>query len=78
MHAWIKFDGLTGSSTTIPLDLSAYDWVLSPGDVNRDGRPDLVVREKASGYLWLLAGRAGGYRARRFLAEGYGGYDLAG
>ena len=49
--------GLTGSSTTVPsLDLTRYDWVLSPGDVNRDGRADLVVREKATGYLWLLAG----------------------
>ena len=71
--------GLTGSSTTVPsLDLTRYDWVLSPGDVNRDGRADLVVREKATGYLWLLAGATGGYKARRFLAEGYGGYDLAG
>ena len=71
--------GLTGSSTTIPsVDLTRYDWVLSPGDVNRDGRADLVVREKTTGYLWLLAGNSGGYRARRFLAEGYGGYDLAG
>ncbi len=70
--------GLTGSSTTISTDLSRYDWVLSPGDVNRDGRADLVVREKATGYLWLLAGTSGGYKDRRFLAEGYGGYDLAG
>src|SRR4029079_5616831 len=71
--------GLTGASTTVPsLDLTAYDWVLSPGDVNRDGRADLVVREKATGYLWLLAGTSGGYRPRQFLAEGYGGYDLAG
>jgi hypothetical protein len=37
-----------------------------------------VVREKATGYLWLLAGTTGGYQPRRFLAEGYGGYDLAG
>ena len=64
---------------TVPsLDLTGYDWVLSPGDVNRDGRADLVVREKATGYLWLLAGTTGGYRPRQFLAEGYGGYDLAG
>jgi hypothetical protein len=71
--------GLTGSPRTIPsVDLARYDWVLSPGDVNRDGRADLVVREKATGYLWLLGGTTGGYRPRRFLAEGFGGYDLAG
>jgi hypothetical protein len=70
--------GLTGSSSTVSGDLARYDWMLSPGDVNRDGRADLVVREKATGYLWLLAGKSGGYQSRRFLAEGFGGYDLAG
>ena len=59
-------------------DLTRYDWVLGPGDVDRDGRADLVVRGKATGYLWLLPGTAGGYETRRFLAEGFGGYDLAG
>ena len=70
--------GLTGSATTLSLDLTPYDWVLSPGDVDRDRRADLVVREKATGYLWLLPGRSGGYGARRFLAEGFAGYTLAG
>ena len=70
--------GLTGSSTTISTDLTRYDWVLSPGDIDRDGRADLVVRGRATGYLWLLSGTSGGYKTRRFLGEGYGGYDLAG
>ena len=47
-------------------------------DVDRDGRADLVVRGKATGYLWLLSGTSGGYKTRRFLGEGFGGYDLAG
>ncbi|RYP83703.1 hypothetical protein EKO23_18270 [Nocardioides guangzhouensis] len=71
--------GLTGASAAVSLDLTGYDRVLSPGDVDRDGRADLVVREKATGYLWLLPGRSGGgYGTRRFLAEGFTGYDLMG
>jgi hypothetical protein len=70
--------GLTGSATTVSGSLARYDWVLSPGDVTGDRRTDLVVREKATGYLWVLPGKSGGYSARRFLAEGFGGYDLAG
>jgi hypothetical protein len=69
--------GLTGSRKSFSLDLTPYDWVLGLGDVNGD-RPDLVVREKATGYLWLLPGTATGFGARRFLAEGFAGYDLAG
>jgi uncharacterized protein with LGFP repeats len=70
--------GLTGSPTTVTSSLAGYDWVLSAGDVDRDGHADLVVREKATGYLWLLPGRASGVGARKFLAEGFSGYDLAG
>ena len=70
--------GLTGAASTVKLDLSPYDWVLSPGDVNGDRRADLIVRQKSNGYLWLLAGKSGGYEARRLLADGFAGYDLAG
>ena len=42
------------------------------------GHSDLVVRDKATGYLWLLQGTATGFAPRRFLAEGMGAYDLAG
>ncbi len=70
--------GLTGSAKTIASGMTAYDWVLSPGDVTGDGRPDLVVREKATGYLWVLPGRKAGFSDPRFLADGFGGYVLAG
>jgi hypothetical protein len=70
--------GLTGAATTVKIDLSPYDWVLSPGDVNGDRRADLVVRQKSNGYLWLLAGKSGGYQPRRLLGDGFAGYDLAG
>ena len=39
---------------------------------------DVIVREKATGKLWLLQGTATGFLPRRFLAEGMGVYNLAG
>ena len=60
------------------LNLAPYESVIGVSDVNLTGHADLVVREKATGDLWLLPGTAGGFKARRFLAEGMGVYDLAG
>jgi len=68
--------GLT-SPVSLGVDVSAYDWVLGVGDLN-GGHADLVAREKATGYLWLLPGTTSGVGQRIFLAEGLGGYDLAG
>ncbi len=42
------------------------------------GPADAIVREKASGYRWLIPGKAAGFGKRRFLTEGMGVYDLAG
>ncbi|MBA2956337.1 hypothetical protein GON03_18515 [Nocardioides sp. MAH-18] len=70
--------GLTGKGRTLDLDLTPYDWVVGVSDVGVVGHADLVVREKATGYLWLIPGTATGFGKRRFLAEGMGGYDLAG
>lgn len=70
--------GLTGGVAAITVNLAPYDWVLSPGDVDGNGRPDLIVREKDLGYLWMIPGTATGFGGRLFLAEGIGGYDLAG
>lgn len=70
--------GLTGKGRVLDLDLTAYDWVVGVSDVGGAGHADLVVREKATGYLWLIPGTATGFGKRRFLAEGMGGYDLAG
>ncbi|MEP9364216.1 FG-GAP-like repeat-containing protein [Nocardioides sp. CN2-186] len=69
--------GLT-SGKPLSLDLSPYDWVVGISDEGLTGHPDLVVREKKTGYLWLVPGTNSGFGARRFLAEGMGGYDLAG
>ena len=69
--------GLT-NPRALGLDLTPYDWVIGVSDVLLTGHPDLIVREKATGYLWLLQGTATGFKPRRFLAEGMGEYDLAG
>jgi hypothetical protein len=69
--------GLT-SPKSLSLDLAPYDWVVGVSDVSLTGHADLIVREKATGILWLVQGTATGFKQRRFLAEGMGEYDLAG
>jgi hypothetical protein len=69
--------GLT-SPQKVRGDLSAYDWVVGISDELLTGHPDLLVRERATGNLYLLQGTASGLKPRRFLASGMGAYDLAG
>ena len=69
--------GLT-SAKSLGIDLAPYDWVIGISDAQLTGHPDLVVREKATGDLWLLPGTPTGFGTRRYLAGGMGGYDLAG
>jgi hypothetical protein len=69
--------GLTGGSAIGSLD-SGYDWVLSDGDVDGDGREDLVVRRASNGLLWMLPGTPSGFGERRPMVDGMGRFDLAG
>jgi len=70
--------GLVGSGATLKGDLTPYDWVIGVGSVTGSSHPDLIVREKATGYLWVLPGTGTGFGMRQFLGEGFAGYDLAG
>ncbi|MBQ0999617.1 VCBS repeat-containing protein [Streptomyces sp. RK62] len=62
-------------SVKVSSDWSAYDTVLSPGDLTGDGRPDLLTRSAASGKLYLYANNgAGGFKARTVAGSGFGTY----
>lgn len=57
--------------------LSAYQRSAGPGDIDGDGRPDLVVVSEA-GVMWLLPGQADGHAKRRLIAEGVQGVGALG
>ena len=69
--------GLTGS-TALGVDLAPYDWVVGVSDADLTGHADLIVRARATGYLWLLPATATGFGPRQFLGEGMKAYDLVG
>jgi hypothetical protein len=48
--------GFAGSRV-LPIDVSPYDWVTGISDVGLKGHPDLVVRAKSTGQLYLIQGR---------------------
>ncbi|MDP3894481.1 VCBS repeat-containing protein, partial [Nocardioides sp.] len=61
------------------VDLRPYDWVVWTADVMLSGSPGLLVRERTTGRLFALQSNgSGGFKARRFLADGLTGYDIGG
>jgi len=69
--------GLTGGTKVGSLG-SSYDWLVSVGDLSGDGRPDLLVRGRSSGTLYLLRGTGTGFAARTTFLGGLARFDLAG
>ncbi|MGW0508973.1 FG-GAP-like repeat-containing protein [Streptomyces olivaceoviridis] len=54
---------------------NAYDVLTSPGDVNGDGRPDLIGRQSSTGDVYLFKGTANGrLAARTKIASHWTGY----
>ena len=53
-----------------------YDTILAPGDLNSDGLPDLLARDR-SGNLWLYPGNGrGGFGKRVWISRGWNTYNL--
>ncbi|ALO10654.1 ATP or GTP-binding protein [Streptomyces venezuelae] len=50
---------------------NAFDTLVRHGDFSRDGREDVITREKATGKLWLYPGTGtGGLGARKLIGAG--------
>lgn len=67
---------LQSAYVRVSSDWSAYDQVLSPGDVTGDGRADLVARSTSTGKLYVYANTgAVGFKARTLGGSGFGAYE---
>ncbi|MFF6833048.1 FG-GAP-like repeat-containing protein [Streptomyces sp. NPDC012438] len=50
---------------------NAMNALVGPGDMNGDGRVDLIARERSTGKLWLYPGTtSGGFAARKMIGSG--------
>jgi hypothetical protein len=70
--------GLTDTVKKVGTQAGKYDWMVGAGDVDGDGRADVLARQRTNGRLWLLPGTTTGLGQRRFVADGFAKYDLAG
>jgi len=55
-----------------------YDWLIGIGDADGNRHPDVLARQRSTGDLWLLPGTGSGFGQRKFVAGGFGRFDLAG
>jgi uncharacterized protein with LGFP repeats len=66
-----------GTAQGLSADLTGLTAVMAAGDLNGDGRTDLVGRSDTD-TLWLLVGTASGFGPKQLLGQGYSGFDLIG
>ncbi|WP_084327848.1 FG-GAP-like repeat-containing protein [Intrasporangium oryzae] len=65
--------GFQSTVTLIGTGWNGMSTIIGPGDVNGDGRADLIARERSTGYLWLYPGNgAGGFLSRVRIGTGWG------
>jgi len=67
--------GFTGSRQ-LPIDVSPYNWVVGISDVNLKGHPDLVVRAKGTGQLYLIPGHKKSFGDPILLGRGWAKYNM--
>lgn len=64
--------GFRGPVVQIGRGWNSLSTILGPGDVNGDGRADVIARERSTGYLWLYPGNgAGGFLPRVQFGTGF-------
>jgi hypothetical protein len=73
----VAWSSANGRVTPVADGLRRYRWVRGLGDLDGDGRAD-VVAKTAGGGLFLLRGAASGLDAPRLIGTGFGAYDLVG
>ena len=67
--------GFTGSRQ-LPIDVSPYNWIVGISDVNLKGHPDLVVRAKGTGQLFLIPGHKKSFGDPILLGRGWAKYNM--
>ncbi|MFZ3499642.1 FG-GAP-like repeat-containing protein [Streptomyces sp. 5.8] len=75
-----RYDGVRGTAPSVKaaVEIGTGGWkdmmTASPGDSDRDGRPDLLARDEGDGMLWLYRGSGTGtfpFAARVEYGHGY-------
>ncbi|MCF4136512.1 VCBS repeat-containing protein [Streptomyces sp. Tue 6430] len=67
-----------GTSVQIGTGWNPYTFA-GIGDLNSDGNPDVIVRDDATGILWLYPGNgSNGFGARSQIGTGWNPYTFAG
>jgi hypothetical protein len=69
--------GLTGSKT-LSFDASPYDRIVGTSDMDLTGHPDLLMRRKGTGQLFLVPGSATSFGKPVLIGTGYNTFDLFG
>ncbi|HET8594362.1 MAG TPA: FG-GAP-like repeat-containing protein [Intrasporangium sp.] len=69
--------GTLATGARIGTGWSGFDVLETPGDLNGDGAPDVMARERSTGYLWLYRGNGkGGWLPRVRLGTGWNSFDV--